>query len=180
MSGNTASQFYWADAAEANLCLCLNRAVRFAWLKLYLRLMSRLGNGALWYITLLALPLLGGSAALSMTLHIGLTAAIGVVFYKVCKRLLVRDRPFVTHQGIACIGTPLDSGSFPSGHTIHAVCFAVMLAGYEPSTAAVYVPIAISIALSRIVLGHHYPSDVIAGGIIGLALGLGSLGLAHL
>jgi undecaprenyl-diphosphatase len=180
MDSKAAGHFVWADSIEGRACLRLNGILRYVWLKQYLRVMSRLGNGLLWYCVLAALPLVAGRAGLTVSLHLGLTAALGVLIYKLCKRFLVRERPFVTHRGIACVGTPLDRGSFPSGHTIHAACFTTMLAAYEPASIMVFMPIAVSIAVSRIALGHHYPSDVAAGCLIGVGLATSSLKLAGL
>ena len=178
MTSKLSARFVWADSIEGSWCLRMNGVLRYPWLKLYLRIMTRLGNGLLWYCVLIAVPAVGGRAALPVALHIGITALTGVLVYKLCKRHLLRERPFVTHRGIDCIGKPLDRGSFPSGHTIHAACFTTMLYAYEPATLAVFLPIAISIALSRIVLGHHYPSDVAAGCLIGVALATTSLSMA--
>ena len=113
--------------------------------------------------------------AIPATVHIGVTALMGVAIYKACKKSLVRERPFVTHAEINCFGIPLDHGSFPSGHTIHATCFTVMLGTLYPASLFLLIPLALSIALSRIVLGQHYPTDVVAGAVIGYVLAVTSL-----
>jgi len=68
--------------------------------------------------------------------------------------------------------------SFPSGHTLHAVAFTVLATHYFPELLVLLGPFAILVALSRVVLGLHYPSDVAAGGTIGLALALAGLAIA--
>jgi undecaprenyl-diphosphatase len=60
-----------------------------------------------------------------------------------------------------------DHGSFPSGHTLHAVMAAVLVAALVPVAAPFFVVVAILMAASRVVLGVHYPTDVVAGGVIG-------------
>jgi membrane-associated phospholipid phosphatase len=64
---------------------------------------------------------------------------------------------------------PLDEFSFPSGHTLHAVSFTIVALAYYPWLAPLLVPFTAGVALSRVVLGLHYPSDVLAA--TGIALG---------
>ena len=70
---------------------------------------------------------------------------------------------------------PLDEFSFPSGHTLHAVSFSLVALAYYPILAWLLLPFALSVAVSRVVLGMHYPSDVLAAVAIGT--GLASLSL---
>ncbi|MCC5793506.1 MAG: phosphatase PAP2 family protein [Chromatiales bacterium] len=163
------------DALEARLCLPCNLAARRPPVRGYFALASRLGDGIAWYTMLVLLALLGGQPALLASLHMGLTALAGVLVYRVLKDHLVRERPFVGCHGVEALTLPLDRYSFPSGHTLHAVMFTVMLNHYVPVLLWVVIPFALSIALSRIVLGLHYPSDVLAGGLIGWALARASL-----
>ena len=65
---------------------------------------------------------------------------------------------------------PLDEFSFPSGHTLHAVTFTLIAIAWFPALAWILLPFAASVALSRVVLGLHYPSDVLAASVIGSAL----------
>jgi len=90
--------------------------------------------------------------------------------------VFVRERPFITHSAIHLAGAPLDRYSFPSGHTLHAVSFTWQACAHFPELAWVLAPLAGLIAGSRVVLGLHYPSDVLAGAALGAALA--QLGLA--
>jgi undecaprenyl-diphosphatase len=65
---------------------------------------------------------------------------------------------------------PLDHYSFPSGHTLHAVSFTVVALNYYPRLALLLVPFTLLVASSRVALGLHYPSDVLAAAGMGLAL----------
>jgi undecaprenyl-diphosphatase len=105
-----------------------------------------------------------------------MTGVLGVAVYGALKRLFVRERPFIRHAAISQAALPLDRYSFPSGHTLHAVSFAWQATVHFPELGWVLVPLAALIAASRVVLGLHYPTDVIAGAVVGAWLA--ELGLA--
>jgi undecaprenyl-diphosphatase len=108
---------------------------------------------------------------------LALTSIVGVVAYRQLKHRLVRERPCVTHAGIRLGTAPLDRYSFPSGHTLHAVSFTMIATAHVPALAPILVPFALLVAISRVVLGLHYPTDVLAGGLIGSLLATISLSL---
>jgi undecaprenyl-diphosphatase len=75
---------------------------------------------------------------------------------------------------------PLDRYSFPSGHTLHAVLFTTIAVAYAPSLVFVLLPFTLLIAASRVVLGLHYPSDVIVGALLGWMIAKLSSFVQHL
>ncbi len=160
------------DAAEYRLCRQLNRGAGPRWLRLLFRSASRLGDGIVWYVLVALLPLMYGAAALRPAIAMALTGIVGLLIYKWLKQTLVRERPFMRHPGITRAMPPLDRYSFPSGHTLHAVAFTWLAVESFPELGWVLIPLAALIAASRVVLGLHYPSDVLAGGAIGGALAL--------
>jgi undecaprenyl-diphosphatase len=89
---------------------------------------------------------------------------------------MLRPRPYEVHAHIAAGAAPLDRFSFPSGHTLHAVAFSLVAASYYPALAPLLAAMTFAVAASRIVLGLHYPSDVLAGAALGAAVALASLG----
>jgi undecaprenyl-diphosphatase len=158
------------DAAEYGLCRRLNRGAAFAVPRRVFQLASRLGDGLAWYALILILPLVYGRPAVKPAIVMALMGALGVLVYALLKRVFVRERPFITHAAIDRGAAPLDRYSFPSGHTLHAVSFTWQACAHFPELAWVLVPLAALIAGSRVVLGLHYPSDVLAGAAIGAAL----------
>jgi len=159
-----------AGNGERRLCLALNRwAARRALMRL-LRIVSRLGDGVFWYALIGALALLGGTRGQHAALHMSLVGAVSATLYRVLKRWTRRPRPFRMHADITAYIAPLDEFSFPSGHTLHAVGFTLVAVAWFPWLAALLVPFALLIALSRVALGVHYPSDVLAATLIAFAL----------
>jgi undecaprenyl-diphosphatase len=164
------------DAAEYAMCRRLNRGAANGSLRAIFRGASRLGDGVIWYAMMALLPLLYGPVAIRPVIIMAVTGVVGLALYKALKKVLVRERPFITHTSISLAMAPLDRYSFPSGHTLHAVCFTWQAIAYFPELAWVLAPLAALIAGSRVVLGLHYPTDVLAGAAIGSALA--TLGLS--
>jgi undecaprenyl-diphosphatase len=116
---------------------------------------------------MLLILLFEGSEGLLPVLHMALAGLSGTLLYKWLKGKTLRPRPFEVHQDIFMTGKPLDKFSFPSGHTLHAVVFGLVAINYYPALSFIIMPFVSMVALSRVVLGLHYPSDVLAGAFIG-------------
>ena len=162
----------YLDTLEIGVCLRINRLSRRAYVRRFFAFISRLGDGGFWVLPALLLFALHGPAALIDIVRIALTAGVGILIYKCLKERLVRDRPFIANGEIFCGCAPLDQYSFPSGHTLHAVSFTILFTTVEPALLLLTAPVAVLIAMSRVVLGLHYPSDVLVGGAIGTTLAL--------
>ena len=175
MDRRVAMAFARFDAAELKFCRYLNRSTRSSSVRQLFRAVSWLGDGWIWYVSILALPLAFGLEGFQASVHLAATGALGVLCYKLIKNQAVRERPYITHSAIECASAPLDRYSFPSGHTLHAVSFTVMLTTYLPEWGAALVALTTLIALSRVILGLHYPTDVAAGAALGGLLGFGSV-----
>jgi undecaprenyl-diphosphatase len=156
-------------------CLRFNHAAGVPWLCALFRAASRLGDGVFWYALMAGLLVVGGPAAIPAVAHMAAVGAVGVLVYKWLKSRTSRPRPYQVRSAIRRGADPLDNFSFPSGHTLHAVSFSILAIAYFPSAAWLCLPFAALVAASRLVLGLHYPTDVLAGAVIGAALALGSL-----
>jgi undecaprenyl-diphosphatase len=102
-------------------------------------------------------------------------AALGVLLAEASSRLLKeligRDRPFVAEPEPDPIVREPASHSLPSGHATVSFACAVVLTSAVPRLAVPFYVLAAAIAWSRVVTGVHYPLDVLAGAVLGLAVG---------
>jgi undecaprenyl-diphosphatase len=158
------------DKLEAPFCMALNRFCRKKAVFRSFALISRLGNGVFWYTLMLLLPILYGQHGGVTVLQMLFAGACGLIFYRRIKASTSRPRPYIALDEIEWNVPPLDAFSFPSGHTLHAVAFQVLLFYQHPALAIMVLPFTILVALSRVVLGMHYPSDILVGSFIGAAL----------
>lgn len=128
---------------------------------------SRLGDGLVWYAGIALLPFVGGPAGAACALQMLAVGVLNLALYRTLKRRVCRPRPCDACPGIRACTRPLDQYSFPSGHTLHAVGFSLVIAFHYPAAGWGVWPFALAIAVSRIVLGLHYPSDVLLGALMG-------------
>lgn len=159
----------WHRISEADLALCLrmNRVSHYRSWRALFRLVSRLGNGVFWYTAMALLPLAYGMAAWPTVARMMFAGVLGLLLYKWLKQRTSRPRPCQVYAAISAAAPALDRFSFPSGHTLHAVSLSLVAASGFPELSGLLFPFALLVALSRPVLGLHYPSDVLAGAILG-------------
>ncbi|MGY1457108.1 MULTISPECIES: phosphatase PAP2 family protein [unclassified Luteimonas] len=163
--------------ADRFLCLRTNDWCAHAGVLRMFAATSRLGDGLAWYALMAAMVLFDGVDGLRASAHMAATGAIALLLYKGLKRWTRRPRPFAADVRIRAWIAPLDEFSFPSGHTLHAVSFTIVALAYYPQLAWVLLPFTAMVALSRVVLGLHWPSDVLAATLIGSGLAALSLWL---
>ena len=149
----------------------LHRVARYQTPVRALVIVSKLGDGLFWYVLIVALALVGGTHGRDVAAQMMLAGLLNLPLYFWLKHSIGRPRPFVACPDIRACVRALDKFSFPSGHTLHAVAFAVVFSWYYPLVGAALMPVVLLIALSRVALGIHYPSDVAAGALIGAMVG---------
>jgi undecaprenyl-diphosphatase len=163
-------RFRRVDAFEHAWCLRMNRGCNSRLIKSAFSAVSRLGDGIFWYALILMLPIVYGDRGLMPALRMAIVGFVGLTLYKYLKSRLVRERPYISLAGIVAGTKALDRYSFPSGHTLHAMSFTVLSVTSFPELGLLLIPFASLVAASRVVLGLHYPSDVLAGAAIGAGL----------
>lgn len=137
----------------------------------YVSVLSDLGEGLGWVAGGATLAILGGPKGrrAGMATALASLAATYVVQQRV-KPLFRRVRPFVNREA-RVVGIRPPDQSFPSGHTATSFAAATALAFFYPKAAPVAYTLATGVAVSRVHLGVHFPSDVAVGGVIGIGIG---------
>jgi undecaprenyl-diphosphatase len=156
----------WVER-DRSLAQRMHRASAAPLLVLLLGAASRLGDGVVWYSTILALPWMGGATGTACALRMTLLGLVDLAIYRVVKRHFARRRPFIACPGVKARARCLDEHSFPSGHALHAVAFGTLLCAYYPGLGWIVWPFVALVAASRVVLGLHFPSDVVVGAALG-------------
>ena len=137
----------------------------------YVSALSDLGEGLGWVAAGAALAWLGGTkgrrAGLATTI-----AALGTTYVvqRMIKPVFRRRRPWVDRD-VLVVGVRTTDASFPSGHSASSFAAATTLATFYPKSSPLVLALATGVGLSRVHLGHHFPSDVVAGGLLGIASG---------
>jgi undecaprenyl-diphosphatase len=142
------------------------------WMRAYVVNATRAGDGWLWYAMGLAILLFGGEERFAALGAAATAAALSVLLFLGLKRFAGRRRPCEIEPHCWTTLLPPDQFSFPSGHTMTAFAVAVPMLLFYPTLAPGLLFCALSIAMSRILLGMHFLSDVIAGAALGAGLGV--------
>lgn len=153
----------------------LNRWRAPRWIRFWMLAATRIGDGWLWYSLGIMLLLFGGTNRFFAVGAAGSAAIVGIFVFKVLKNISRRKRPCHLEPHCWANVLPPDQFSFPSGHTMTAFAIALAISYYYPGLEGPLYFLAASIAVSRIVLGMHFLSDVLAGAVLGSGLGLAAI-----
>jgi undecaprenyl-diphosphatase len=163
---------WWQRLAQHELFICLyfnqlNHQPRW---RRFFGLISRLGDGIFWYALMALLLFWYWPLSLWPIVQSVLTGLSALALYLLLKKNTHRLRPIELEPNLLQSIPPLDRYSFPSGHTLHAVAFSSVLAAHFPSVTWLVWGFTALVALSRLVLGLHFPTDVLVAIVLGALL----------
>jgi len=169
---------YKLSRPDHGLMRTVNRWNAPRWVRWWMLLATRAGDGWLWALIGLAVLLSGAEDRFVAIVASGLAVIVGIASFQVAKHVFRRTRPLdIEPHCWACIKTR-DVFSFPSGHSTTAFAVAVSLGSFFPETLPVLLVLAANVAISRVIIGMHFLTDVLVGSGLGAAIGYAAYRLA--
>lgn len=166
--------------ADISILLYIQEHIRKEWMNGFWRVITFLGEGG-WFWILLAIILLIGKKTRRAGAAAALALIIGTLIANVClKNMVARVRPYDTYSALIPLISKQKDWSFPSGHTCASFASAFVYIRLLPKKYGILTMIlACLIAFSRLYLGVHYPTDVLAGIVIGWLASVIAIWLVH-
>jgi undecaprenyl-diphosphatase len=157
----------------------INKYFQVKALNHFFKTITHLGGATISITTVLLIIILSQST-LQLTAIASATAlAFSHLPVAIMKKMYPRSRPYLSLKEIHVLANPLRDHSFPSGHTTAIFSITIPFIMYMPPLGALLLPLAILVGVSRIFLGLHYPSDVLAGSILGSLVAMISYEFIH-
>lgn len=157
-------EFCILDAIQSN--------VRTDYLDKIIPAITYLGSGGIiWIITAVILLLFESYRKCGIQMSCGLILGL-IIGNLILKNLIARSRPCWINENVELLISVPKDYSFPSGHTMSSICCAVILLHYDKRIGIPALILAIAIAFSRLYLYVHFPSDILAGAVIGAVIAI--------
>jgi undecaprenyl-diphosphatase len=161
------SLIFWDETFLNNIF----RLKQYRLIARYVPVISRTGDGYLYPVMGLAFWLVDHRLGAMLFLSALAAFAVELPLYKLIKHIVRRSRPCDALCSIEGRVRIADRFSFPSGHTSGAFVMATVVSAFYPMISALFFAWAGLVGFSRIYLGVHYPSDVLAGIVVGICCG---------
>ncbi|MFL2980780.1 MAG: phosphatase PAP2 family protein [Methylophilaceae bacterium] len=156
---------------DSHISRKLNKISEFHVIKEFFKGISRLGDGIFWYALMIFILIFDElPRSMPIIIHMAVGGLTGTILYKFLKKTINRPRPYQINSQIKNQGKAIDQFSFPSGHTLHAVIFSIIVISYYPILLLPLTIFTLLVGFSRIILGLHYPSDVIFAVLLGFLI----------
>ena len=155
---------------SARLRLTLSGSVSWRWLRYFWIVGAHLGDGLVWAVVGAAVYILRPDQR-AVVIKIALVVLAAGIAVSLVKLLVRRQRPAEGQAG-AGLYYGFDVYAFPSGHACRLFALAALWGAIDPARWWWGWPLALWVACARVALGAHHLADVLAVGLMGLALGI--------
>ena len=153
---------------DAKLIKIINYNMKSKFMDRFMLIITNLSSVLFIGVFVSFLIIFGDEKTSPIGIEIASTLAISQTITYGLKNLLGRERPYNKLKNLNTFGIILKDYSFPSGHSSASFSIASIIAFNMPPLSILVVALALAVGISRIYLGVHYPTDVLAGIIIGV------------
>jgi len=158
-------------APDNGLMRRINRWNAPRWFRWWMLLTTRAGDGWLWGLVGIAVLFSQDANRFRAVEAAGFAVACGILMFHRVKRIFCRTRPRDIEPHCWANIVTCDRFSFPSGHSTTAFAVALALGSFYPEIMPLLLLLAANVAVSRVVVGMHFVSDVLVGSGAGALLG---------
>ncbi|MBM7096347.1 phosphatase PAP2 family protein [Bacillus sp. H-16] len=158
----------WIFSTDRLLFKAINRCKETTPYHMSMGILTHLGGAAITVSIALLLLMVSSPEWKAAAVQSALALLISHLVVTVFKKGFKRARPYLVIGDSYVIRNPLQDSSFPSGHTTAIFSLITPYMLYFPGLILILLPLALIVAISRISIGLHYPSDVIAGAALGV------------
>ena len=142
--------------------------------------LSRSGDGYVQVLTPAVFWLSGSLLAPTYAVALTVTMLVERIIYYITKNTLKRLRPCDFKKNLKTLITASDKFSFPSGHTSAAFCFStITIITFGGAYTAMFIWASL-VGASRVIIGVHYPGDIVAGAVMGSGIAVGTASLLNI
>jgi undecaprenyl-diphosphatase len=159
------------SAPDINLMRRCNRWRAPRWFRWWMLLATRAGDGWLWGLIGIAVLLSPDAFRFRAIEAAACAVTAGMLMFHKVKRVFCRTRPRDIEPHCWAHIVTRDKFSFPSGHSTTAFAVALSLGNFYPEIMPLLLILAANVAISRVIVGMHFLTDVLAGSGIGALLG---------
>lgn len=159
------------SAPDNSLMRRLNRWRAPRWFRWWMLLATRAGDGWLWGLVGIAVLFSPDPFRFHAIEAAACAVAVGIVLFHQLKRKVCRVRPKDVEPHCWAKIVTRDKFSFPSGHSTTAFAVALSLGSFYPEIMPLLLMLAANVAISRVIVGMHFLSDILVGSGMGALLG---------
>ncbi|MCD9024770.1 phosphatase PAP2 family protein [Cohnella silvisoli] len=169
----------WLHGHEKRMFIWCNHTIRHTSLDRIFGLLTHIGGATFTILFTLSMALFAPSAWGTAGWQSMAALTASHIIAAIIKKKIQRPRPYLVLPQTKVGRNPLKDHSFPSGHTTAIFSIITPFLFVSHSLTFILIPLALNVGLSRIYMGLHYPSDCIAGCLLGTFSALFMVGLIH-